>query len=235
MERFTFPSREDWREGETRIRGESLHDRRHFRGSQAGRTCSTEKKPSRFSANTCNCLLTPFLAHSGRIEKRWGGGEESTHPGNKRRSFSSSSFFSLRLLSFFFPAKHDARLTWILNEFFFFLSFFFDYRERLSRDLFVIKRKEWFFSSPWWIFIRVKWEVRKIQAISIWFILIEAFVICLERNWGDCYCLIYDVLHAGRVWSRIRFDELLINLRTSTSHLLLYLEITRIAGKFSDM
>ena len=182
-------------------------------------------------ATACLRLFSPIQAVS-----RNGGGEESTHPGNKRRSFSSSSFFSLRLLSFFFPAKHDVRLTWILNEFFFFLSFFFfDYRERLSRDLFVIKRKEWFFSSPWWIFIRVKWEVRKIQAISIWFILIEAFVICLERNWGDCYCLIYDVLHAGRVWSRIRFDELLINLRTSTSHLLLYLEITRIAGKFSDM
>lgn len=100
--------------------------------------------------------------------------------------------------SFFLFPRQTRRSPYVNIKRIFLFSFFFFFR--LSREiidyLFVIKRKEWFFSSPWWIFIRVKWEVRKIQAISIWFILIEAFVICLERNWGDCYCLIYDVLHA---------------------------------------
>ena len=131
MERFTFPSREDWREGETRIRGESLHDRRHFRGSQAGRTCSTEKKPSRFSANTCNCLLTPFLAHSGRIEKRWGGGRNRPILGiNVDRFLLLLSF--LFAFSFFLFPRQTRRSPYVNIKRIFLFSFFFF---RLSREI----------------------------------------------------------------------------------------------------
>ena len=150
MERFTFPSREDWREGETRIRGESLHDRRHFRGSQAGRTCSTEKKPSRFSANTCNCLLTPFLAHSGRIEKRWGGGRNRPILGiNVDRFLLLLSF--LFAFSFFLFPRQTRRSPYVNIKRIFLFSFFFFFR--LSREIiegffcYKAERKEWFFTG----------------------------------------------------------------------------------------
>lgn len=45
------------------VRG--LQGLKAFRGSRT-RTCSTEKKPSRSSINTCNCSLTFFLTHRRR-------------------------------------------------------------------------------------------------------------------------------------------------------------------------
>lgn len=164
MERFTFPSRisrERKKRRETRIRGEVRGSWCISVGPKREELVRPKRNPSRFSANTCNCLLTPFLAHSARESKRR---RDRPTLGNKRRRFSPSFpsflFFFLPSLSLPFPsnaAKHHR--VWILKSVFFLslsLSSIPRFRLRLSREMILInsKRNNLFFSPCVYLWLK---------------------------------------------------------------------------------
>lgn len=109
MERFTFPSRlGGFARGKSgrHVSGERLEDLGAFPWVPSGKNLFDRKETRPVSgANTCNCLLTPFLAHSARESKR--RGDRSTL-GNKRRRFSFLFFFFLFPPSLFLPFPSNA-------------------------------------------------------------------------------------------------------------------------------